>query len=75
MNRFRCLFVLALLALVVGCSNVEPWVKPYERHLLADPIMSFDRDPVASSYLHHVYQAREGARGAEGGGGGGCGCN
>ncbi|MCP5190755.1 MAG: DUF4266 domain-containing protein, partial [Pseudomonadales bacterium] len=24
---------------------------------------------------HHVYQVREGARGAEGGAGGGCGCN
>jgi hypothetical protein len=42
---------------------------------LADPLMSFDRDPLASGYLHHVFQAREGARGAEGGGGGGCGCN
>jgi hypothetical protein len=37
--------------------------------------MSFDRDPLASAYLHHVYQSREGARGAEGSGGGGCGCN
>lgn len=68
---------LALLLLIglAGCSGVEPWVKPYERAHLADPIMSFERDPVASSYTHHVYQAREGARGAEGGQGGGCGCN
>ena len=60
-----------------GCGSMElkPWVSPYERNNLADPIMSFNRDPVASAYLHHVYQAREGARGAEGGGGGGCGCN
>jgi hypothetical protein len=50
-------------------------VSPYERNNLADPIMSFSRAPVASAYLHHVYQAREGARGAEGGSGGGCGCN
>jgi hypothetical protein len=50
-------------------------VKPYERAHLADPIMSFERDPVSSAYLNHVYQAREGARGAEGGQGGGCGCN
>jgi len=55
--------------------KVEPWVSPYERNHLADPIMSFSRDPVASSYMHHVFQAREGARGAEGGAGGGCGCN
>ena len=63
----------ALLALA-GCS-VEPWVKPYERDHLADPIMSFDRDPVSSSYTGHVHEAREGARGATGGAGGGCGCN
>jgi hypothetical protein len=58
-----------------GCSSIEPWVSPYERNNLADPIMSFSRASVSSAYLHHVYQAREGARGAEGGSGGGCGCN
>ena len=60
-----------------GCTSYElkPWVSPFERNNLADPIMSFSRDPVSSAYLHHVYQAREGARGAEGGSGGGCGCN
>jgi hypothetical protein len=64
----------AALCALAGCS-VEPWVKPYERDHLADPIMSFDRDPVSSSYSGHVFEAREGARGATGGGGGGCGCN
>ncbi|MEM7217691.1 MAG: DUF4266 domain-containing protein [Pseudomonadota bacterium] len=58
-----------------GCASVEPWVSPFERNKLADPIMSFGRDPVSVGYLHHVYQVREGARGAEGGAGGGCGCN
>lgn len=57
-----------------GCS-IEPWVKPYERDRIADPIMSWDRDPVSSAYMHHVYEAREGARGATGSAGGGCGCN
>ena len=57
-----------------GCS-VQPWVQPYERQKLADPIMAFDRDPIASSYLHHVNDARESARGADGSSGGGCGCN
>ncbi|MET0080261.1 MAG: DUF4266 domain-containing protein [Candidatus Thiodiazotropha lotti] len=56
-------------------SKIEPWVQPYERARLADPIMSFERDPVANGFRHHVYQTREAARGAEGGGGGGCGCN
>ncbi len=66
-------FMLLLLSLS-GCG-LQPWVKPYERQNLADPIMSFNRDPVASNYMHHVYQAREASRGAEGGSGGGCGCN
>jgi hypothetical protein len=67
--------VLVLLTLSISGCTIEPWVKPYERSHLADPIMSFDRDPVASSYRNHVHQIREAARGAEGGGGGGCGCN
>ena len=58
-----------------GCTTIEPWVKPYERAHLAEPIMNFQRNPVSSAYTTHVYQAREAARGAEGGHGGGCGCN
>ena len=72
MMRLITFFIISLV--MTGCS-IEPWVKPYERQNLADPIMSFDRDPVANSYMHHVYQSREGERGAEGGAGGGCGCN
>ena len=73
----RVLPALAFIACVglAGCSGVEPWVKPYERQNFADPIMSADRDPVASSYLNHVFEAREGARGAVGSHGGGCGCH
>ncbi len=70
----RAAIAIAALGALTGCS-VEPWVKPYERDHLADPIMSFDRDPVSSSYTGHVYEAREGARGATGAAGGGCGCN
>ena len=70
----RLLPVLLLLGLA-GCGRLEPWVKPYERDRLADPIMSFDRNPVSSAYTKHVYEAREGARGASGSSGGGCGCN
>jgi len=64
-----------LFGLVSGCSSIEPWVKPYERQNLADPITNFGRDPASDGYLHHVRQARESARGAEGSAGGGCGCN
>ena len=50
-------------------------MKPYERQALADPIMAFDPNPVSAAYLDHVFEAREGARGALGSAGGGCGCN
>jgi len=63
------------LAGMVACSSIEPWVKPYERDRLADPIMALDGDPVSSAYIQHVFEAREGARGGEGAAGGGCGCN
>ena len=72
---FRLMTVAVGAAISVGCSSLEPWVKPYERQNLADPIMAFSRAPVSDNYLHHVHQAREGARGAEGSAGGGCGCN
>ncbi|MGH8141717.1 MAG: DUF4266 domain-containing protein [Steroidobacteraceae bacterium] len=67
--------LLAAAALLGGCSQMQPWVKPYQREHLADPIMSFDPNPIASSYLEHVFEVREGARGASGSVGGGCGCN
>jgi hypothetical protein len=67
--------LLGASVLLAGCAQVQPWVKPYQREHLADPIMSFDPNPVASSYLEHVFEVREGARGASGSVGGGCGCN
>ena len=65
----------ALLAALAGCTAPTPWVKPYEREHFADPIMSFNRDPVSNVYLDHVLESREGAHGATGAVGGGCGCN
>jgi hypothetical protein len=69
------LLAAALLTLVSGCAPIQPWVKPYEREHLADPIMALERNPVSSVYLDHVFETREGARGATGAVGGGCGCN
>jgi hypothetical protein len=74
MKMFKLLAILATVLTVSACG-VEPWVKPYERANLADPIMSFSRDPVSASYQHHVHETREGARGAGAAQGGGCGCN
>jgi hypothetical protein len=78
MNRnglYRVMLALLVMAGMSACSPIEPWVKPYERDRLADPIMLLDANPVSTSYIQHVYEAREGARGGEGSAGGGCGCN
>jgi hypothetical protein len=64
-----------LIAALAGCAAPQPWVKPYEREHFADPIMSANRDPISSIYFEHVFESREGARGASGMVGGGCGCN
>jgi Domain of unknown function (DUF4266) len=60
-----------------GCAMqpIEPWVRPYERERLADPIMQVSRDSLAAKHREHVRDVREGARGATGVQGGGCGCN
>ena len=74
----RSAWLLAALAApfwLGACAPVQPWVKPYEREHLADPIMSIGGDPVSASYLDHVFEVREGAHGATGGAGGGCGCS
>ena len=65
------LVLLCTLALFAGCAGV----KSYAREMLADPIMSFSRDALSDQYLEHVYEVREGARGATTTQGGGCGCN
>lgn len=76
MNRrvLKITGAMVAMAWLGGCAT-EPWVKPYEREWLADPIMSFARDPISDKYLQHVYDVREAARGAGVGQGGGCGCN
>ena len=69
------LFMAVTLTACGYVKPIKPWVKPYERQNIADAIMSFNRDPIADSYLLHVRDAREGASGAAGATGGGCGCN
>lgn len=65
----------AVLLQLCACAPLQPWVKPYERERLADPIMAFDPNPVSSAYLEHVFEVRNAARGGNGAAGGGCGCN
>ena len=80
MNPLRIRVALPLAAIVLaglvsGCSSLQPWVKPYERERLADPIMKTQRDLLPEKHREHVRIVREGAHGATGVQGGGCGCN
>lgn len=74
-RAFRALAVTAVLAALSGCVAPEPWVKPYEREKLADPVMAFSSNPLMDRYRQHVFDVREAARGAGASEGGGCGCN
>ena len=79
-RNLRTLMRSALLGLVAAaalsaCAMPEPWVKPYERERLADPLMKFPRDALSAKHFEHVHEVREGARGGTGVQGGGCGCN
>jgi hypothetical protein len=74
MKRLLHASLIGLLLLEGGCA-IQPWVKPYERDRLADPIMAWDRDAISAEYVDHIYDSREGSRGATGTAGGGCGCN
>ncbi len=71
------LIVFILVAMQAACSlkPIEPWVAPYEREFLADPIMDINRDPIFSDYRQHIYETREGSRGGGAAQGSGCGCN
>ena len=90
MFRFRPCFettrATSLLAIVVaafvlasaaGCAYkpIEPWVKPYERERLADPVMKTSLNELPGRQQDHIYTVREGSRGATGVQGGGCGCS
>ena len=69
------LVIAWLVATTLGaCAAPEPWVKPYERERLADPIMRLNRDALSAKHSEHVRDISEAARGATGVQGGGCGC-
>ena len=55
----RILLLLVTMA-ASACSSWEPWLKPYDRENLSDPVMNTVRNPVS---------------GAGSVTGGGCGCN
>ena len=72
---FRLALCGGTACLLLGCAFPEPWVKPYERERLADPIMQLQRQSLVAKHNEHVREVREGSRGANGVQGGGCGCN
>ncbi len=83
-KKLLSIVIIMLMFLAISaCSSlrlpslpeIEPWVAPYEREYLADPIMSFNKDPLSNKFRQHVFNTREGAKGAGYAHGGGCGCN
>jgi hypothetical protein len=74
LRRAAALGIGVCLLGLTGCA-IEPWVKPYERERLADPIMNVARESLTAKHREHVREVREGSRGGNGVQGGGCGCN
>lgn len=70
MRRSR-LLLLALLPLLVGCNQVQPWEMGY----LAREEMAFDVDPLESALNDHIFFSKEASSGGNSTAGGGCGCN
>ncbi|MBX2835456.1 MAG: DUF4266 domain-containing protein [Gammaproteobacteria bacterium] len=67
------------LALVGFCcalsSCTQLGVKPWDRDLLADPMMEIGSDPLRTAVDDHIYFSKEATSGGRGFAGGGCGCN
>jgi len=71
MRRPLRLAAWAALALALGgCAGA----RPYERELLADPIMDFAAERDEEARELKWMEAREGSTGGVGGAGGGCAC-
>ncbi|KGD64425.1 lipoprotein [Alcanivorax nanhaiticus] len=69
-------FVVALTVLgaLTGCQNLG--VQPWERDLLAKPVMTPGAaDGLDDALDDHIYFSKEASSGGRGFGGGGCGCN
>lgn len=73
-SRLRIVIVMGLLAMISGCSSIEP-VQPWEKGILSRPEMTFETDRLDAAFTEHIYFSKEAASGGAGVGGGGCGCN
>lgn len=72
--RLKLLLAILLAMLLTGCATLER-VQPWEREVLADPIMQLEPDSQEASLDEHIFSTREGSAGGYGAAGGGCGCN
>ena len=70
-ERFRRAAAMALILMMAGCANVEPW----QRGTLAKLHMALDPHSQRTALVAHVRAAREAASGAVTKDGGGCGCD
>ncbi len=66
--------LLFMVIVTLPACSLEP-IKPWERHLLAEPQMRTVPDPIDSFFDAHIYFSKEASSGGQGVGGGGCGCN
>jgi hypothetical protein len=74
--RRLALVAIAAAAIVCnGCAASKWTVRPHQRELLADRIMSLDAIGQEQAAEQHILENREGAIGGSGTAGGGCGCN
>jgi len=73
--RITLLFFAIAVPALSSCSEQLVRVKPYERGVLAKPVMAENLDPLQKAMTEHAYFSREASFGGGGVGGGGCGCN
>lgn len=66
----KAALVLAVLVLLTGCAQVEPW----QHELLAKPEMALTPLPLDAQRNQHLQQSREAGASAAASNGGGCGC-
>ncbi len=69
----RVVVLFTTTCVLSGCGGLG--VKPWDRDLLADPMMEIGSDALRIAVDEHIYFSKEATSGGRGFGGGGCGCN
>lgn len=72
----RGVLILTALLSLSACKFLDPKpLKPWDRDILARPVMQPDIDPMETLMDEKIYFSKEASRGGSSIGGGGCGCN